>query len=98
MAFMFKALGSEELNIVVDAMEEKKFEQGATVITEGEAGSVLFVVEDGKLDCSKCLDANSTQPTFLKTYEAGDAFGELALLYNAPRAATIVAKTPVTLW
>jgi cAMP-dependent protein kinase regulator len=42
---MFKALGEEELNIVIDAMEEKKFNTGATVITEGEAGSVLYVVE-----------------------------------------------------
>ena len=98
MAFMFKALGAEELNIVIDAMEEKKFDQGATVITEGEAGSVLFVVEDGQLDCSKRLDANSNEPTYLKTYQPGEAFGELALLYNAPRAATIVAKTAVTLW
>lgn len=98
MAFMFKALDVTELNIVIDAMEEKKFDAGATVITEGEAGSVLYVVEEGQLDCSKKLDPNSAEPTFLKTYNVGEAFGELALLYNAPRAATIVAKTPVTLW
>jgi len=34
----------------------------------------------------------------LKGLEPGDAFGELALLYNAPRAATIIAKSDVTLW
>lgn len=97
-AFMFKALGEEELNIVIDAMEEKKFNQGETVITEGEAGSVLFVVDEGSLDCSKRLNGPQSQPTHLKTYQPGEAFGELALLYNAPRAATIVAKTAVTLW
>jgi cAMP-dependent protein kinase regulator len=30
----------------------------------------------------------------LKTYKSGEAFGELSLMYNAPRAATITAKTP----
>lgn len=34
----------------------------------------------------------------MKTFEPGDAFGELALLYNAPRAATITAKSAVVLW
>jgi cAMP-dependent protein kinase regulator len=34
----------------------------------------------------------------LKTYEPGEAFGELALLYNAPRAATIKAKSNCLLW
>ena len=58
MAFMFKALGAEELNIVIDAMEEKKFDTGATVITQDEAGSVLFVVEEGELDCHKRMDPN----------------------------------------
>jgi len=34
----------------------------------------------------------------LKTYQPGEAFGELALLYNAPRAATITANEPCVLW
>lgn len=98
MAFMFKALGEEELSIVIDAMEEKKFDAGQTVITEGEAGSVLYVVDEGQLDCKKTLNPTDAEPTYLKTYQPGEAFGELALLYNAPRAATITSKTAVTLW
>ena len=50
---MFKALGQDEIDIVVNAMEEVKFQEGATVITEGEPGNVLYVVEEGSLDCFK---------------------------------------------
>lgn len=42
---MFKALDEAELNIVIDAMEEKKFDAGQTVIAEGENGTVLYVIE-----------------------------------------------------
>lgn len=95
---MFKALGDDEMKIVVDAMQGVDFKAGETVITEGEPGSVLYVCETGQLDCSKKLTPGSDAETYLKTYEPGDAFGELALLYNAPRAATIKAKSDCHLW
>lgn len=58
---------------------------------------MLFVVEEGQLDCFKVFNKGE-QPKHLKTYEPGEAFGELALLYNAPRAATITAKTDALCW
>lgn len=95
---MFKELGEDEMAIVVNAMQGVDHAEGATVITEGEPGAVLYVVEAGQLDCYKKLTKGSDEETYLKTYEPGDAFGELALLYNAPRAATIKAKTNCALW
>jgi cAMP-dependent protein kinase regulator len=60
------------------------------VITEGDEGDCLYVIEIGSLACTKHFKGNA-EPTLLKTYVPGEGFGELALLYNAPRAATITA-------
>jgi cAMP-dependent protein kinase regulator len=49
------------------------------------------------LKCTKHFKGNP-EPTFLKDYKPGEAFGELALLYNAPRAATIHANINSVLW
>jgi len=87
-SFMFSGLDDGEKKIVCDAMEEKKCFKNEVVIKEGDEGDSLYVVAAGTLSCTKIFKGN-TEPTFLKRYEAGEAFGELALLYNAPRAATI---------
>ena len=50
---MFVDLNKEDLDIVIDAMDERQFQKGDTVISEGEKGDVLFVVEEGILDCYK---------------------------------------------
>jgi cAMP-dependent protein kinase regulator len=55
------------------------------------------VIDAGQLDCYKTFNAEEG-PKYLKTYQPGEAFGELALLYNAPRAATITAKSDCTLF
>jgi cAMP-dependent protein kinase regulator len=96
-AFMFSALEANEKNIVVDAMKEINVETGTRVIEQGGDGEDLYVVESGSLDCFKLFSGN-TEETHLKTYVSGDSFGELALLYNAPRAATIIAKEDCLLW
>lgn len=91
------ALDEQDMSVVISALDERKVAAGENVIVEGESGFELYVVEEGILECYK-LFPGQTEPKFLKTYEPGDAFGELALLYNAPRAATIKAKTDASLW
>merc|ERR1712046_388468 len=54
----------------------------------------LFVLERGRLDVFK---ADKEGPIFTYT-EMGQYFGDLALLYNAPRSATVVAVEPSVLW
>jgi cAMP-dependent protein kinase regulator len=62
------------------------------IIKQGEDGDHLYVVDLGKLKCFKKFSGDK-EAKYLKTYEAGESFGELALLYNAPRAASIQAET-----
>ena len=97
LSFIFNSLEDKELKTVIDSFEEKRYKAGQNVITQGEEGDVLYLVDSGELDCEKVFKSGDP-PTHLKIYKAGESFGELALLYNAPRAATIRAKTDCTCW
>lgn len=94
--FMFSVLGDKEKEIVIDAMEECKFSSGDTVIKQGDDGAELYMVFSGSLKCLKRLKKGDEEDTFLRTYSANEVFGELALQYNAPRAATVVAEENTT--
>ena len=96
-SFIFNSLEDADFIKVIDAFEEKKFNAGDYVIKEGEQGDVVYLVDTGELDCEKTFKKGDN-PTYLKTYYPGESFGELALLYNAPRAATIKAKKNCILW
>lgn len=90
-AFLFSSLSPAELDTVVMAMTEKVVAPGETIIRQGDKGDYFYVAEAG------------TYSIFVGTTKVasrgpGDAFGELALLYNCPRAATIQADTPGRLW
>jgi len=96
-SFLFNSLEEKDLNTVIDAMDEKRFKAGEYIIKQGENGDVLYLIEEGLLDCYKTFKKEEGDK-YLKTYNPGEAFGELALLYNAPRAASIKAKTDSILW
>ena len=91
-SFIFSSLEKKDLEVVINAMEEKKFHLDDKVITQGEDGDCLYIVETGTLNCYKTFSSESA-PKLLKTYQSGDSFGELALLYNCPRAATIICSS-----
>mmetsp|Transcript_61346 Transcript_61346/g.146123 ORF Transcript_61346/g.146123 Transcript_61346/m.146123 type:complete len:408 (+) Transcript_61346:94-1317(+) len=94
-SFMFQSLEPADMNTITNALVEKTFAAGEKVITEGENGNYLFVIESGSLDCIKVIDG---QEKVVKTCDPGDVFGELALLYNCPRAASVIAKDNCVCW
>jgi CRP/FNR family cyclic AMP-dependent transcriptional regulator len=68
-------------------MRERRFKAGDTVTQEGSGGVGFFVVEDGEAEVSV---AGETRPW---TVGPGDYFGEIALINESPRTATLTAKT-----
>jgi len=54
-SFLFAALESKDLNIVIGCMEEKHYKTGDPVITQGESGDCLYIVESGELNCFKAF-------------------------------------------
>jgi len=96
--FIFSALEEKDFITVINAMEEKKYQKYDKVIQQGSQGDSLFLIDSGTLDCFKLINNDDKEATYLKVYKPGEAFGELALLYNAPRAATIIAKENCLLW
>ena len=96
---IFSRLSEPQLTMLQQAMMEHHVAAGSNVITQGEKGNHFYVVDSGELDAFvRPAGAGSSEQQFVKTFAAGDMFGELALMYNCPRTATIQARTDVTLW
>ena len=95
--FMFSSLDKSEKEVLAMAFEERRFCNDESVIAQGEDGSELFVVDSGEFACFRQFTKEDS-PKFLKDYCCGEAFGELALLYNVPRAATIKARGEGVCW
>lgn len=103
--FLFSHLDDEQFKTVLNALVEKPIPaKDIKVITQGDAGDYFYVVEDGSFDIY-IHPSGTVQPgpdgmgNKVATIGPGGSFGELALMYNAPRAATVVSASPKsTLW
>eukprot|EP00842_Homolaphlyctis_polyrhiza_P006098 jgi/Hompol1/648/HPOL_001481-RA len=94
--FLFKSLDEEQYEDVVNAMAEKRVVPGEEVIKQGGIGDYFYIVETGALDVF--VSRNGQPPVKVTEYGPNGSFGELALMYNAPRAATVIATQDSVLW
>ncbi|KAL8950086.1 MAG: hypothetical protein Q9222_003850 [Ikaeria aurantiellina] len=85
---LLSSLTLYERSKIADALETQKFSDGQTIIEEGDKGEAFFMVEQGEAEVYK----KDTGAQAIKLYKKGDYFGELALLDDKPRAASVVAK------
>lgn len=87
--FLFKSLESEQLREVLDAMFLREVKSGEYIIKQGDDGDNFYVIDSGKYDIYvEC----TTGKKMVGSYENEGSFGELALMYNMPRAATIQVR------
>ncbi|KAM3870540.1 cAMP-dependent protein kinase type II-beta regulatory subunit-like [Diretmus argenteus] len=86
---------SEEMSQVLDAMFEKSCTIGEHIIDQDDDGDNFYVIERGTFDIFMRVDGTEKM---VGCYDNKGSFGELALMYNTPRAATITATSPGALW
>jgi len=86
-----KNLESSQIKEIVDVMYPMEYAKGSLIIREGDIGSIVYVMEEGKVEVSR-------EGKFLSVMSVGKLFGELAILYNCQRTATIKAATDCKLW
>jgi CRP-like cAMP-binding protein len=93
--FFFLQSEGEDLNsktnMLIRGMEREEVKEGYLLIIEGESGSKLYVVESGELSVS-------INGEVIRQMSRGSMLGELALLYDAPRSATVKCTTNCVLW
>ena len=91
MVDLFQGLSDPEIERLAEAMKERSFPEGDVILTEGEGGVGFFVISEGTV-------RYSVNGRDVGSGGAGDYFGEVALLNEGPRAATVTAATDVTVY
>ncbi|XP_055295808.1 cGMP-dependent protein kinase, isozyme 2 forms cD4/T1/T3A/T3B isoform X3 [Sitodiplosis mosellana] len=86
-----KNLDMNQIREIVDCMYPVQYAAKSLIIKEGDVGSIVYVMEEGRVEVSR-------EGKYLSTLSGAKVLGELAILYNCQRTATITANTDCKLW
>lgn len=90
--FLFQQLDNNSKKTVIEALTKKTFNKDTEIIRQGDEGDFFYIIESGTVD----FYVNGSK---VNSSGEGSSFGELALMYNSPRAATATAASDVvTCW
>ena len=90
----FPGIHPGEVETMLGCGSVRTYPAGYILCHEGAVESTFYIILGGNVQVTKLL--NGAEARFLKRLSSGDFFGEMALLHNAPRAATVATTTEVT--
>lgn len=88
---LFKSLDEKQSKVLLDAMFPKEYDSGDVIIKQGDDGDNFYILDTGVCEVYK-------DDKLVLTCTETMSFGELALMYNAPRAATVKVKERSKVW
>lgn len=88
--YFFRELGDEEIGLLAGCCTEEEYSPGDILFTEGSAADRFYIVIDGRVEVWK--NFYDPKPDLLAVHGPGHVFGEMALIDELPRSATVVAK------
>ncbi len=92
---LFSGLDKKELRLIANSCQEREFSAGSVLMQQGGTGAGLFVITKGKVRITQEIHPDRVEEE-LGTAGPGDVLGEMALLDDLPRSATVIALEDVT--
>ena len=92
---LFANLDKKELQTIGSTCQERKYPAGTTLVSQGDTGVGLYVITSGKVRITQATHPDRAEEE-LGTQGAGTVLGEMALLDDLPRSATITAIEDTT--
>src|SRR5215472_17511670 len=92
---LFAGLDERDLHLLASVCRQRKYSAGSTLFRQGDTGVGLYVITSGTVHITQAIDPDKPEVD-LGTASSGSVLGEMSLLDDLPRSATVTAVNDVT--